>query len=86
MGLDYIEILIGYEEEFGIQIPNAIASKLETVGLAHEYIVQVTRSKNPPPTPEFVWDKMVQITAEQLRIKPSTITKDSYYVKDLGCG
>ena len=77
---------MGYEEEFGIKIPDADASNLVTVGLVHEYIIHATRLKIPPPTPEFIWDKIVEITAEQLGIKPSMINKDSYYVKDLGCG
>jgi acyl carrier protein len=34
MGLDTVELIIRVEEHFGIEIPNAEAAKLETVGRA----------------------------------------------------
>jgi acyl carrier protein len=85
MGLDSVELVVSYEEAFDITIPDDIAANLATVGLVHEFIVQATRSKIPAPDPEFIWNKIVEITAKQLRIKPTLITKNSYYVKDLGC-
>ena len=86
MGLDFVKLIMSYEETFGIKIPDAIASNLVTVGLAHEYIVQAAQSKMPPLSSEFIWDKIVEVSAKQLGIKSSLITKDSHYVKDLGCG
>lgn len=36
--LDSVELIMGFEEEFGIEIPDEDAEKIKTVGNAVEYI------------------------------------------------
>ncbi len=36
--LDVVELIMGFEEEFGIEIPDEDAEKIRTVGDAVEYI------------------------------------------------
>ena len=38
--LDQVELVMAFEEEFGIEIPDDAAEKLTTVGKAVDYIVQ----------------------------------------------
>jgi len=38
--LDQVELVMAFEEEFGIEIPDEAAEKLTTVGKAVEYITQ----------------------------------------------
>jgi acyl carrier protein len=40
--LDTIELVIGFEEEFGIEIPDEQAERLRTVGDVVEYLSEVT--------------------------------------------
>jgi acyl carrier protein len=44
MGLDSVEIIMAVEQTFGIEIPDADAEKLVTVGALHEYIVARTEA------------------------------------------
>ncbi len=37
-GLDTVELVMGIEEEFGLEIPNEVAEKLTTVGETYEYL------------------------------------------------
>ena len=36
--LDQVELIMAFEEEFGIEIPDDVAEKITTVGKAVEYI------------------------------------------------
>lgn len=36
--LDMVELAMAFEEEFGVEMPDDVASKLETIGDAVEYI------------------------------------------------
>jgi acyl carrier protein len=38
--LDMVELLMAFEEEFGTKIPEGDSEKLQTVGLAIDYIKQ----------------------------------------------
>lgn len=38
--LDQVELVMAFEEEFGIEIPDEAAEKLTTVGKAVDYITQ----------------------------------------------
>lgn len=48
MGLDSVELVMAFEEEFGIEIPDAAAEQLTTVGETYEYILM--RLSVIPPT------------------------------------
>ena len=43
--LDQVEIVMALEEEFGIEIPDAAAEKLTTVGKAIEYVKEKLNDK-----------------------------------------
>jgi len=38
--LDQVELVMAFEEEFGVEIPDDVAEKITTVGKAVEYISQ----------------------------------------------
>lgn len=43
--LDTVELVMEFEDEFDMSIPDEEAEKIQTVGLAIEYIVDIARKK-----------------------------------------
>ncbi len=52
MGLDTVEMVMEFEDEFGISIPDAEAEQLQTVGQTVDYIVKVLRGQMIGNDPE----------------------------------
>ena len=44
--LDTVELVMEFEDEFDMSIPDEEAEKIQTVGAAVDYIVNVAQSKN----------------------------------------
>jgi len=44
--LDTVELVMEFEDEFDLSIPDEEAEKIQTVGAAIDYIINVTRSKD----------------------------------------
>jgi acyl carrier protein len=44
--LDTVELVMEFEDEFDMSIPDEEAEKIQTVGAAIDYIVNIARSKN----------------------------------------
>ncbi len=44
--LDTVELVMEFEDEFDMSIPDEEAEKIQTVGAAIDYIVNVAQSKN----------------------------------------
>ena len=44
--LDTVELVMEFEDEFDMSIPDEEAEKIQTVGAAVDYIVNVARSKS----------------------------------------
>jgi len=44
--LDTVELVMEFEDEFDMSIPDEEAEKIQTVGAAVDYIVKVMNSKN----------------------------------------
>jgi acyl carrier protein len=47
--LDTVEMIMEIEDEFGIEIPDEDAEKIQTVGQAIEYVKQKVRPNRPRP-------------------------------------
>ena len=44
--LDTVELVMEFEDEFDMSIPDEEAEKIQTIGAAIDYIVKVAKSKN----------------------------------------
>ena len=44
--LDTVELVMEFEDEFNMSIPDEDAEKIQTVGAAIEYVVNIAQSKN----------------------------------------
>ena len=45
--LDTVELVMEFEDEFDMSIPDEEAEKIQTVGAAVDYILKVSQSKKP---------------------------------------
>lgn len=83
MGLDTVELVMALEEEFGIEIPNEDAARLETVGEIADYIL-ARLTPNESIDPAALWTRVKSTVVHQLGVKPERVTRDASVVKDLG--
>ncbi|MFC4311916.1 phosphopantetheine-binding protein [Steroidobacter flavus] len=88
MGLDIVELVMAIEEEFGIEIPNPDAAKLDTVGKISAYVqsrLELNRGRPFDEIEEAVhWERIKRIVVEQLGIDPKQVTREAHLVLDLG--
>lgn len=77
---------MGWEEEFGIQIPEADAASLCTVGAVEDYIQRRVREKQPDANEEKTHARVRKIIVEILHVKPEQLHRDTHFIHDLNCG
>jgi len=85
MGLDTVELIMKVEEQFGIEIPNPEAAKLETVGLLHGYIVEeLSRLGRFNGDRDGVYAQLRDLICDQLGVEPEEVMPSARFVDDLG--
>jgi len=88
VGLDTVELVLGIEDHFEINIPDEDAGKMSTAGDIYEYILKALSEKRkavvPEPAKEVVWDQLVKLIVDLLGVEPKQVTKQARIVKDLG--
>lgn len=73
------------EERFGIEIPDADAERLVTVGMLHAYVWQVLqRQQRQDWMYAQAADEVRRLTAAQLGVDIRRVQLDSHFVEDLG--
>ena len=81
MGLDSVELIMAVEEAFGIEIANAEAETIVTVGdllqIVLHHLPESERS-------ETVWPRLREVIIEDTGVKPDLVTLDAEIVRDLG--
>ena len=84
MGMEYVEVIMRVEEDFGLDIPDEDAEKLATVGLIVNYVLVKTRSA-VEDEPE-IFRRIAQGISKDFDIPFETITRDSDLCRDLHLG
>ncbi len=87
MGLQSVELVMAWEEHFGIDIPNEVTATLETPRMAIDLIEQLLQKKsldNPTWTRDAIERDVCKIIVEQVGIKRKEFTLDSYFIRDMG--
>jgi acyl carrier protein len=79
MGLETIELVMEIEDEFGIQIPDEEAERLQTVGQLEQYVVSKT-SSDPRETQQKVRKFIVDVSG----CDPREIHDEAHLIYDLG--
>jgi len=84
MGLDSVELVMAWEDAFAMDIPDADALTLSTVGDVVNYFeARLTAAGRPLPRAE-VFAMVGRLTCEQLGTKPHQLTEATSFVNDLG--
>ncbi len=83
MGLDSVELVMAWEEAFGITIPNAAAEGMSTVGNATDWITNHLASIGRPLPRAEVFE-VCETTCEQCATTRDRLSEDTNFVNDLG--
>ena len=85
MGLDSVEIILTVEEEFGLEIPDAEAARMVTVGDLQAFlVVELRRLGRPAANDDKIFERLRDIICRQLGLKPDAVIPAARFVKDLG--
>jgi acyl carrier protein len=84
MGLDSVELVMKVEEHFDIEIPDNVASTLETVGLLHDFVYQELQRRGRKKMGfTQVFDELREIICAQLGVHPRAVVSEAHFVRDL---
>jgi acyl carrier protein len=83
MGLDTVELVMSFEEEFEIDIPDEIAQDLITVGAVVDYISAELVRRGRPRDPLDIFLRVRKRTVDVAGVDPRTITRSTKFVDDL---
>lgn len=84
MGLSTVELVMAIEDEFGIELADAVAPKLAVLGEMHSHIVRALRQRGESADETDVWERLSSIVVEQLGVHPAEVTRTAHLVDDLG--
>ena len=84
MGLDSVELAMGYEEEFDISISNADAEKFITPRLVGDLVERLLAEKGQIVPRELIDQKIKEITIDCLGLSETDYWLDGQFVRDFG--
>ena len=83
MGLDTVELVMAMEEAFQLEIPDAAAERMLTVGDMHSILVSELNRLRRETDPAQVFERMRTIIVRQLGVKSDQVVPSARFVKDL---
>lgn len=83
MGLDSVELVLAVEEEFELDIPDAAAEMMMTVGDMHAFLIAELKRLGRESNPAEIFEQLRAIIVRQLRIKPEKVVLSARFGKDL---
>ena len=86
MGLDLVELVLAYEESFGVEIPDGVMEKMFAPADVIAFVEQELRQRPEDQIRPLVAEIVRLLTIEQLRIKPARYREDARFVEDFGAG
>ena len=85
MGLDTVELVMAIEEEFGVEIPDADAERLRSVGDVASYVFEeLQRRGRRDMDANSVIERVRAVTVAQLGVDPDVVFPWTRFVEDLG--
>ncbi len=84
MGLDTVELVMAFEESFGIAFSDEVAATLRTPGDVIDYVVKELHARGAALTRSLVAEIVRLRTLEHLGIKPKDYLEGARFVEDFG--
>jgi acyl carrier protein len=86
MGLDTVEIILWAEDKFGIEIPDADAAGIKTVGEFSEYIYRrlLIGGDFNAQSESVIFERIKAYLISHVEVKPELIFREAEFVRDLG--
>ena len=85
VGLDSVELVMEFEEVFGINIPDDVAERMLTIGDVAVFMTRMTAAPIKPIDPD-VLRRVIDIVCDQLGVAPEGLSPATRFVKDLDVG
>jgi acyl carrier protein len=82
MGLDAVELVIAVEEEFGLQIPDSAAEKMQRVEDLFRFVVNTLRQRGDTLDDAIIWTRLTDVIVEQLGVKPEAVVPNAHFIED----
>jgi acyl carrier protein len=84
MGLDTVELVMAFEEEFEIDIPDAVAENMVSVGEVVDYVSAELVRRGEAIDSLKIFLRVRKRTVDILGGDPNRITRSSRFIDDLG--
>lgn len=84
VGLDSVELVMAFEEEFAIAIPNEAAERLQTIGDVADYVTARLAAEGRPRDRDAVLALVCIITCDQCGTTLDRVDETTSFVRDLG--
>lgn len=84
MGLDTVEMKMRIEEEFEIEIPDAIAVTFTTPRRVIDYLTSLPKFSTRNRPREYIADKVRAIIEDEVGINRREYHEDSRFIEDMG--
>jgi len=83
MGLDTVELVMAVEEEFDLEIPDAAAEKMFSVGDMHAYLESELKRLGRESDSAAILERMRAIIVRQLGVSTDVVVPTATFAKDL---
>ena len=84
MGLDGVELVIRFEEEFGIVIPDSAAERMFTPSDVVSFVTDQLHTSGSAITRAQVADRVRQIVLDQTGIAEAVYSEEKRFIEDFG--
>lgn len=82
MGLETVELVMAWEEEFGVEIPDSVAASLKTPRQVTDWLA----AQLPGYPRDEIAAGVRRRPLDQLGIRPTQYREDARFVEDFGAG
>ena len=84
MGLDSVELVMAFEDEFEIRIPDEVAAGMRSVRDVVDHVVAQLAAQGRARDRDLVLAMVYVITADQTGVALDRLHEDTQFVADLG--
>ena len=83
-GLDTVVLVLAVEETFDIEIPDAVAARIYTVGALHACVVERVHVRSDVAIdPAAIFVRLRDLICKQLGVRPDDVVPGARFVEDL---